>query len=172
MGHSLGGGIALHFALKYPHKIGRLVLVSSMFLGKEIALWARFLSSPAFLKLLGEAGIAIFKVVGWLFKLLYAPSEFVTPFSRIQMSIGENLMTLQGQAIVLLNRLSEIIMPTLVVWGTRDEVVPAKHAYATAELIPDCQIHIFEGGSHNVYKQRIGEFSKLLTGFLGRDNTL
>ena len=172
MGHSLGGGIALHFALKYPHKIGRLVLVSSMFLGKEIALWARFLSSPAFLKLLGEAGIAIFKAVGWLFKLLYAPSEFVAPFSRIQMSIGKNLMTLQGQAIVLLNRLSEIVMPTLVVWGTRDEVVPAKHAYATAELIPDCQIHIFEGGSHNVYKQRIGEFSKLLTGFLGRDNKL
>ena len=143
-----------------------------MFLGKEIALWARFLSSTAFLTLLGEAGIAIFKAVGWLFKLLYAPSEFVAPFSRIQISIGKKLMTLQGQTVVLLNRLSEIAMPTLVVWGTRDEVVPAKHAYATTELIPDCQIHVFEGGNHNVYKQRIGEFSKLLAGFLGRGDQL
>jgi len=172
MGHSLGGGIALHFALKYPHKIGRLVLVSSMFLGKEIAFWARFLSSTVFLRLLGGVGIACFEFVGWLFKLLYAPSEFVAPFSRIQMSIGKNLMTLQGQTIVLLDRLSEIIVPTLVVWGTRDEVVPAKHAYATAALIPDCQIHIFEGGRHNVYKQRIGEFSELLAGFLGKSGQI
>ena len=168
IGHSLGGGIALHFALKYPHKIDRLVLVSSMFLGKDIAFWARFSSSSFFLKSFGEAGIAFFKAVRWLFKIFYAPSEFVSPFSRIQMSIGKNLMTLRGQTIVLLNRLSEIIMPTLIVWGTSDEVVPAKHAYATAELIPDCQLHIFKGGRHNVYKQNIGEFSRLVCGFLGR----
>ncbi len=45
MGHSLGGGIALHYALRFPHKIKKLVLVSSMCLGKEIALWVRFLSA-------------------------------------------------------------------------------------------------------------------------------
>jgi pimeloyl-ACP methyl ester carboxylesterase len=170
MGHSLGGGIALHFALKYPQKIDRLVIVSSMFLGKDIALWARFSSSPFFLKLFGETGIAIFKAIKWLFKILFAPYEFAAPFSRLQMSIGKNLVTLQGQTVVLLTRLSEIIMPTLIVWGTRDEVVPAKHAYATAKLIPDCQVYVFKGGSHNVYQQRVGEFSKLITRFLDRES--
>lgn len=172
VGHSLGGGIALHFALKFPHKIGRLVLVSSMFLGKEIALWARVLSSPAFLRFIGAANIAIFKAVGWLARLLYAPFEFAIPFSRVQMSIGKTIMTLQGQTIILLNRLSELIMPTLLVWGARDGIVPARHAYAAAEEIPDCQLHVFEGGGHSVYKQRVQEFSQLLAGFLNGGDQL
>ena len=81
-------------------------------------------------------------------------------------------MTLQGQTIVLLNRLSELIMPTLLVWGTRDGIVPARHAYTAAEVIPDCQLHVFEGAGHSVYKHRVQEFSQLLAGFLGRGNQL
>lgn len=172
IGHSLGGGIALHFSLKYPQRVTRLVLVSSMFLGKEIALWARFSSSPPFLKSVGEGGIAVFKAVKWLLKLFSIPSDFADPFSRIQMSIAKNLMTFQGQSVVLINRLSEIIMPTLIIWGTRDEVVPAKHAYATAALIPDCHLHVFKGGRHNVYRQRFAEFSSLLQSFLSRGERL
>ena len=167
MGHSLGGGIALHFALKFPHKIKRLVLVSSMFLGKEIALWARFLSSPAFVRSLGEAGIAIFKAVGWLIKLFYAPFEFIVPFSRVKMGVGKAVMTLQGQTVVLLNRLSELVMPTLLIWGARDGIVPARHAYAAAKVIPECHLHVFEGCGHSVYKQKVQEFSQLLLEFLG-----
>jgi pimeloyl-ACP methyl ester carboxylesterase len=168
VGHSLGGGIALHFALKHPHKIDRLVIVSSMFLGKEIALWTRLFSSPYFLKLFGEAGIAFFMVVGWLHKRLHVPSEFNAPFTRTQMSVGRNLVTSQGQVIVLRNQLSKLMVPTLVVWGSRDEVIPVKHADTAARLIPNCQLYIFEGGRHNIFQQRNGEFSTLITGFLGR----
>ena len=172
VGHSLGGGIALHFALKFPHKIKKLVLVSSMFLGKEIALWARFLSSPASVRSLGEAGITIFKVVGWLIKLLYAPFEFIVPFSRVQMGIGKAVMTLQGQTMVLMSRLSELVMPTLLIWGARDGIVPARHAYAAAEVIPKCQLYVFEGCGHSVYKQKVREFSQLLVGFLSKHDHL
>lgn len=166
LGHSLGGGIALHFALKFPHKIGRLVLVSSMFLGREIALWARFLSSSAFSRFLGEISFAVFKAVGWLLRLLCAPFGLLLPFSRLQMSIGRAVMTLQGQTTVLLSRLSEVVVPTLLVWGRKDGILPASHAYAAAELIPDCQLHIFEDCGHSVYKQRVREVSTLLVDFL------
>jgi pimeloyl-ACP methyl ester carboxylesterase len=44
--------------------------------------------------------------------------------------------------------------------------VPAAHAYIAAELIPDCQLHIFKGCGHSVYKQRAGEFSQLVASFL------
>ena len=168
VGHSIGGGIAVHFALKYPLKIKRLVLVSSMFLGKEIALWARFLSAPALIKSLGEAGIAIFKAIRWLIKLLYAPFEFVFPFSRVQMGIGKAVMTLRGQTTVLLSRLSELIMPTLLVWGARDGIVPVTHAYAAAKVIPECKLHVFEGCGHIVHKEKVHEFSRLLVEFFGK----
>ncbi|MBM4446338.1 MAG: alpha/beta fold hydrolase [Chloroflexi bacterium] len=166
MGHSIGGGIALHYALKFPQKVKGLVLVSSWCLGKETALWVRLLSHPALCKSLGEAGIAILKGVKWLARLFYAPFKFANPLTRVKMDIGKTMTTLRGQTTVLLNQLSELTMPTLLVWGAGDRIVPAAHAYVAAELIPDCQLHIFEGCGHSVYKQRTEEFSQLLANFL------
>jgi pimeloyl-ACP methyl ester carboxylesterase len=167
VGHSVGGSVALRFALKSPRRIERLVLVSSMCLGKEIALWARFLSSPAFLMTLGEAGVALFKAVGWLIKSLHIPFEFMNPLPRVKISLGKSIMTLKGQTTVLLNQLSQLLVPTLLVWGVEDAMVPVAHAYAASELIADCQLHVFDACDHNVYKQKSQEFSHLLTRFLG-----
>jgi len=165
VGHSLGGGIALHYALKYPYKINRLVLVSSLCLGNEIALWARlltYLACPIW-----EAALSALKAVGWLSRLFYAPFEFVNPLSPVKMGIGKTIMTLKGQTTVLLSWLSELLVPTLLVWGARDGIVPVGHAYAAAQLIPDCQLHVFKGCGHSVYRQKVQEFSQLLAKFLG-----
>jgi len=168
MGHSIGGGIALKFALKYPQKIERLVLVSSMFLGKEIALWARYLSSLAIFRYLGEACITMFRAIEWSLQLFCTSCKLSPPFSRVQMAIGQRIMTLKGQSTVLLDYLTELAMPTLLVWGAKDGIVPALHAYAAADVITDCRIHIFESCGHNVQKQRLLEFSQLIVDFLGR----
>jgi pimeloyl-ACP methyl ester carboxylesterase len=58
-------------------------------------------------------------------------------------------------------------MPTLVVWGANDPIVPVRQAYAAAQAIPDCQLKVFANRGHNVHRDEIGEFSRLLTGFLG-----
>jgi len=58
-------------------------------------------------------------------------------------------------------------VPTLVVWGGKDPIVPARQAYAAAELIPDCQVKIFEDSGHSVYRDKLAEFSQVLTKFLG-----
>jgi 4,5:9,10-diseco-3-hydroxy-5,9,17-trioxoandrosta-1(10),2-diene-4-oate hydrolase len=166
MGHSIGGGIALHYALKFPQNVKGLVLVSSWCLGIEAALWVRLLSHPALSRSLGEAGIAVLKGVKWLARLFYAPFRFANPITRVKMDIGKTMITFKGQTTVLLNRLSELTVPTLLVWGAGDNVVPAAHAYVAAELIPDCRLHIFEGCGHNVYRQKVDEFSRLLTNFL------
>lgn len=166
IGHSIGGGIALHYALHFPEKVKGLVLVSSWCLGIEAALWVRLLSHPALSKSLGEAAIAVLKGVKWLARLFYAPFRFANPVTRVKMDIGKTMITLRGQTTVLQDRLCELTMPTLLVWGSGDRIVPAAHAYVAAELIPDCQLHIFEGCGHSVYKQKAGEFSQLLTNFL------
>ncbi len=166
VGHSVGGGIALHYALKFPHGIDKLVLVSSLCLGKEIALWVRFLSSSAFCRSLGVAAVAITKAVKWLVNLVYTPLKFVNPLPQAKVKLGVSMTTLREQTGVLANQLSELMMPTLLVWGANDGIVPVSQAYAAVRLIPDCQLHVFKGCGHSVYKQRVKEFSHLLTTFL------
>jgi pimeloyl-ACP methyl ester carboxylesterase len=168
IGHSLGGGIALYYALIFPHKINRLVLVSSICLGREIALWARFMSCLALYRPFMKVAFSVLKAARWLGKLFYnPPHELMDPLFRIRMDIGQNVMTLKGQTTVLLNHLSELLVPTLLVWGARDPIVPVSHAYTAARLIPDCQLHVFKSCGHSVYKQRLHEFSRLMVNFLG-----
>ena len=106
-------------------------------------------------------------MVKLLVKLLLIPIEFVIPLSATSVHLGSRIATLKEQAPVLVNRLSEIMMPTLVVWGAKDPIVPTRHASAAAELIPDCQVKVFADSGHSVYRENIQEFSRLLTGFLG-----
>lgn len=165
MGHSLGGGIALHYALQFPQRIEGLVLVSSWCLGIETALWVRVLSRPVISKPLGEAGVAIFKAVGWLARLFYAHFRFANPLTRVKIDIGKTMMTLKGQVAILQDRLPELRVATVLVWGDRDRIVPASHAYAAVQLIPRCQLYIFEGCGHDVHRQRGKELSRLLARF-------
>ena len=86
VGHSVGGCIALLYTLKFPHRTKKLVLISSMCLGKEIALWIRFLSGSAFRKSLGEIAISFFKAIKFIRRSLgfYNPqSNYNLSFLRI-----------------------------------------------------------------------------------------
>jgi pimeloyl-ACP methyl ester carboxylesterase len=166
MGHSMGGGVALDYTLKSPQKIKKLVLVSSLCLGREIAFWVRLFSIPAFLRSMGLLTISILRGIKWLAERLN-PAEFIMPLSPASVTIGGNITTLRQQSVVLENRLSEIAVPTLLVWGSRDPIVPVKHAYQAAKVIPDCHIKVFEKRGHNVHRDALEDFSSTLTGFLG-----
>lgn len=168
IGHSVGGGIAIQYALDYPEKIKRLVLISSLFLGKEIAFWARYLSSPSILTNLGIAGLVMLEALTWFIRQFSFSFTLKPPFTRVQIGIGKSIMSLKGQTTVLLDELSRLVMPTLLVWGAKDGVVPVKHAYAAADVIPDCRVHIFEDGGHHIHNQKTQEFSRLLVSFLGK----
>ena len=165
IGHSIGGGIALHYALKFPRQVRGLVLISSWCLGQETALWVRFLSQPLFCKYFGETGLAVINGIEWLARQFYAPFKFDNPMSHVNMDIGRTMTDVRGQTTVLLHRLCQLLMPTLVVWGSKDRIVPAHQAYIAAELIPDCELHVFEGCGHSVYRERVEEFTQLLSRF-------
>lgn len=165
VGHSIGGGVALNYAINFPHRIKKLVLISSLCLGKEIALWFRLMSLP--MRGISSAILAAPRGIKWLIKTLLVPAELIMPSFLTSANLVSRMITFKEQTLVLGNRLSEIMMPTLVVWGAKDGIVPVRQAYAAAQLIPNCQLKIFENRGHDIHRDEINELSRLLTGFLG-----
>jgi pimeloyl-ACP methyl ester carboxylesterase len=166
VGHSLGGGIALDYTLKKPNRVKKLVLISSLCLGREISFWIRLCSIPEIIHSMWAIAMGVLKSVKWVVKKLNL-AEYVIPLTPVSLLVGENISNFKEQSLVLESRLSEIHVPTLLVWGARDPIVPVRQAYAAARVIPDCQVKVFEKRGHNVHRDELMQFSSVLTGFLG-----
>ncbi|MBN1190600.1 MAG: alpha/beta hydrolase [Dehalococcoidales bacterium] len=167
LGHSFGGSIALSYSLKFPYKITKLVLVSSLGLGKEIALFIRWTAHRPFCLYTGRSVLAVMKAAKWLIKRLLLPFDFDLPFCESSLSLSTDVTSFRAQTTQYSSRLSELTMPTLLIWGARDPVVPFRHAYQAGEVIPDCRVRIFNESGHSVYRERFDEFNETLRGFLG-----
>jgi pimeloyl-ACP methyl ester carboxylesterase len=88
------------------------------------------------------------------------------PFSEASISLGSSMTNFRSQKTVFLDQLSELSMPTLLIWGSRDPVVPFQQAYTAGCVIPDCQVKVFTGSGHSVYRERLEDFNATLRGFL------
>jgi len=168
LGHSLGGSICLHYALKFPHRVKKLVVVNSFSLGKDIALWVRILSSPVFIKILGGIAISILKLFKSLGGLFYSPFKLLNPLPRVKIDIGRKITTLKGQTTVLTVQLAKLAMPTLLIWGDRDGIVPVSHAYSAARLISESQVMILKNCGHIIREQRVPELVYTVTDFINK----
>jgi pimeloyl-ACP methyl ester carboxylesterase len=166
IGHSMGGGIALNFALKFPAKIKKLILVSSLGLGREIALWLRFLSIPTIVKALGWLVGNTLRFIGWMLKQAN-PFELVLPVSPVFVRIGSSIANSHQQNFVLEKYLSKLKTPTMLIWGGRDPVVPVKTAYDAVKKMPNARLLVFKHSGHNVHREQLKNFTRLVDEFLG-----
>jgi pimeloyl-ACP methyl ester carboxylesterase len=64
-------------------------------------------------------------------------------------------------------RLGEIEVPTLIVWGRNDRVVPVPAAYNYQRRIPGSRLEIFEHTGHLPQLERPARFNRLVEEFLG-----
>jgi len=66
----------------------------------------------------------------------------------------------------ILDRLEEIRVPTLIIWGAQDRVVPVAHAHLAAKRVPNARLHIFDPCGHVPNIERADEFNALVIDFL------
>jgi pimeloyl-ACP methyl ester carboxylesterase len=183
VGHSLGGGVAMQFAYQFPERCERLVLVSSGGLGRELHPILRAPVLPGaevvlpWLCAVGRRGVGT--VAHALGRLGLRASADLEEIWRSFVSLEEpdarqaflhtvrGLIDLGGQRVSAVDRLylAEGV-PTLIVWGERDPLIPARHAHAAHASIPGSRLEIFPGAGHFPYRDDPQRFVAILLDFV------
>jgi pimeloyl-ACP methyl ester carboxylesterase len=166
IGHSMGGGIALEYVLKFPRKVKKLILVSSLGLGREIALWLRLISLPTVVKILGSLVGKAIQFAGWMLERAN-PFEIVLPISPVFVRIGTSIANFHQQNLVLEKYLPRIKVPTMLIWGAKDPIVPVKTAYRAVKEFPNARLLVFKKSGHNVHREQLKNVTRLIYEFLG-----
>ncbi|MHB8573414.1 MAG: alpha/beta fold hydrolase [Candidatus Dormibacteria bacterium] len=166
VGHSLGGGVAMQFAYQFPERVERLVLVDSGGLGEEVALLLRMLTVPGAEYILPfgcrpEISRAIARGTGWLERIGVRPSTLAQEIWNGYVSLGSAdsrnafLQTLRavvdvtGQRVSATDRLYLTQdVPTMIVWGDRDPLIPVTHARRAHRSIRGSVLKIYRNVGH------------------------
>ena len=184
VGHSLGGGIALQFAYQFPEFTGRLVLVDSGGLGAEVNPLLRLCALPG-----SELVMPLVcnpRVHGWATSLrrvldrlpVSLPAGF-DEVGRSYASLAESdtrtafIHTLRsgvdvfGQRIDARDRLHLAeALPTMIVWGARDRIIPLRHGTEASDLIPGSRLEVFPDAGHFPHVEDPDRFARIVREFL------
>jgi pimeloyl-ACP methyl ester carboxylesterase len=183
VGSSLGGLVALQLALRTPDRVSALCLVGSAGLGSEVNFALRQLTVPG----AGEAAIwwgqttigAAQRLLvrlpllfadptrvpqSWLaeqYRLAQLPGFLETTVAALRAQVGP-----RGQKHILMDDLRKLSVPTLVVWGECDLIVPVCQAQQAVRLLSCGRLEIIPHAGHLPHVEAPENFVAALSVFL------
>lgn len=187
-GVSTGGFAALAIAVYRPELARRVISVSGFCRGR----WTGMLGVYQWLARRGAIGRALFRVTypigrispGMFYRVwrIYAgdvKAMYAYPhlractdagypdFKRLDLSVLADYFAVMPE-IDICDLLPSIEVPTLVMAGECDPIVPPDQARLISELIPESDLAILEGGGHLLFAERPAEYQRLLSDWLGK----
>jgi pimeloyl-ACP methyl ester carboxylesterase len=190
VGHSLGGGVAMTLSYHYPERVGRLALVSSGGLGKELHPIFRMATLPwapeyVMRGIFHPLARAPRNALTTMFTRATGDPFFFNPHGhrdemeellqtmeqpearRAFLSMLRSASSIAGQAVSALDRLGLASFPILIVWGREDHVFPLRHAERAAEVVPQAKLVILEKCGHFPQLEATSTFTNELLDWLG-----
>jgi pimeloyl-ACP methyl ester carboxylesterase len=183
VGHSLGGGVAMQFAYQYPEKTERLILVASGGAGGGVSPLLRAATLPG-----AQLGMSTLRLplarhaIGLGAELLRRMNTDIgldaIDLRRVLAGLPDHtarsafIRTLRsvvdwrGQVVTMLDR-SYLArgMPTMLMWGDRDSVVPIGHGRRAHAAMPGSRFEVFQGAGHFPFRTDPARFVGLLEDF-------
>jgi pimeloyl-ACP methyl ester carboxylesterase len=192
MGVSMGGRVALGLALESPQMVERLVLVDALGVGPPRAVlayrilltrglgeltlrstaralrqmnpklirrfWAWYMRRPGSVDtILSDQRIADHGA------LLSKPEYRAAYLSALRSLAG---MRTVRNGVVVEDRLSELTMPTMLIWGRHDHIFPAAHAEAALRQLPNGRLEVFDDSGHTPQMEEPERFNQVVLDFL------
>jgi pimeloyl-ACP methyl ester carboxylesterase len=184
VGHSLGGGVAAQFAYQFPDRCERLVLVGSGGVGRTVSPLLRVAAVPGievlmpllglppvrFASRLGAGLLRVFDTaLGRDAEEILAVFDAL-PNTEARMVILRTLRSSvdwHGQAITMVDRayLAEGV-PTLIVWGRRDAIIPLGHGRLIHTVMPGSEFEVFDEAGHFPHHTDPARFVRVLREFI------
>lgn len=184
IGHSMGGQIAITFALNYPDKIKKLILISPAgieeFNRAQSNILANYLTVDA-IKSLNKKGIEFSiknNFYNWESKFNWLIKE------RIELK-NSNDFNGYAEAVIksikgMLNeptskKLKNLSVPTLIIFGTKDNLIPNKFFHNVepvdifrkgAQQIKNCKLQSVKNSGHLVYIEKSKKVNRIILNFL------
>ncbi len=161
VGHSHGGRVSIVIANERAERVGRLLLVDAA--GIRPKRGARYYRRVAVAKL-GRVAARL----GGRYGRRLQESMRAKIASKDYLDASEAMRSTFRAVIAedMTPRLPYIKVPTLLVWGERDEDTPLWMAHRMEQLIPDAGLVVLEGAGHYSYADAPGQFRAVARRFL------
>jgi pimeloyl-ACP methyl ester carboxylesterase len=173
LGTSFGGFIAQEFALAFPERVGKLVLACTSFGGVShvppaMEVLAAFASTKG---LNSEERARENLLTAFSSEFIENHSDRTDEFCRMRAEnfVSEEVYLQQLNAAFAFDasvRVKNITVPTLILTGDKDIVVPPQNSYNLAAAIPGSELKTIAGGSHMFFVEQADEFNRTVTEFL------
>jgi pimeloyl-ACP methyl ester carboxylesterase len=179
VGHSLGGLVAMRFALAHKHRVTKLALVDAGGIGREMSWLLRLASIPVIGWLVFSPAIVVVKLYGWrafnppddvkisLLRSLHRSRVTHVSADAVRKAVRSGAEHLgPTPECFLLPRLHEIEVPVVVYWGEEDRLFPVDQLHGLEEACQQVEVHLFPDVGHWPYAEVPELFNTLLGDFL------
>ncbi len=186
VGNSLGGAVAMQLAVLAPQRVSALVLADPAGFGKEVTIALRILDVPivgrrlarpsrqnALMETQGifrDQSLVTEDRIALALRLAERPGG-TTVLRQTASSLGTFWGVKKGWRRRLLAQLAPLGIPTLVVWGEKDRILPATGLDEVRRVLPHAETHLFAQTGHMPQIERPEEFAELTLDFVNRVTT-
>jgi 4,5:9,10-diseco-3-hydroxy-5,9,17-trioxoandrosta-1(10),2-diene-4-oate hydrolase len=182
LGNSLGGGTSLRFALDYPDRANRLVLmgpggaclpVFSPEPSEGIKILGRFLAPPGpsrekleeFVRIMVyDQSLITEELIEERYKVASDPSVLKGLVNFLTTVMGTNPE--QRLKAEMWREIEQIQQPTLITWGRDDRILPLDGAFFALHRMQDARLHVFPRCGHWAQLEHAREFERISIDFL------
>ncbi|MFN7042791.1 MAG: alpha/beta fold hydrolase [Acidovorax temperans] len=175
VGTSMGAHSAVAFALQWPGRVACMVLASGGTGGRSnfhpalpegVRSMLDFYQEPTAARMRSFLECVVFDSSALTAEMVQQKLAAAMACPQHLTNFVESLRQHPAQFGDVTHRLAEITLPTLVIWGSEDRVVPLDIGLQIAQRIPGADLHVLGRCGHVPHLERPHDVNHLLTRFL------